>query len=304
MRDNKGNSMLAFPEEYVVTDVETTGLSPAYDEIIEIAALKVSKGVVVNTFHSLVFPKHGIPSHIMELTGITNNMVLSAPSIADILPDYLAFVGDNIIVGHNVNFDINFICDASHKIGKDFTNDYIDTLRYSKKLFPDMKKHRLEDMADEFKIEATHHRSLDDCETTLKVFCALKEVALAKYGSADEFFKSFYRRRYDIDLNSIVPQTDNIDDSHPLYKAHVAFTGTLEKMKRADALQLVANFGGIPQKDINKDTNYLVVGNFDYNSKLHGEKSSKLVKAENMQLKGMDISIIPEDVFYDMVKER
>lgn len=304
MREHKGNSIIAFPEEYVVIDIETTGRSPEYDDIIEIAALKIRGGSVVDKFSSFVRPPCNIPKHITALTGITDEMVASAPCIADVLSDYFAFIGNSVVVGHNVsNFDVNFLYDVAERCGIAFPNDHIDTLRISRKLFPDKEHHRLADMASEFGIVAEYHRALADCDTTFKLFCALKELALQKYPSEEEFVKAFRHKSKPIDLANIVPQTDDFDDTHPLYKKYCAFTGALQKMKRADALQLVANFGGIPQTGLNKDTNYLILGNLDYVSNVKGEKTNKLVKAEAMQLKGMDITIIPEDVFYDMIKE-
>lgn len=306
MREFKGKSIIALPTDYVVIDIETTGFSTECDDIIELAALRVNDDKIVDKFQSFVFPGRSVSDFISQLTGITNAMLTHAPSLADILPKYLSFIGDSVIIGHNVSgFDVNFIYDKAENIGAShFSNDFIDTLRIFRKLFPDIKHHRLEDMVAELKVDTTQfHRAEADCISTYESYLKLKEIALQKYSSSEDFAKAFVHRSAPIDLNSIAAQTDNIDETHPLYGMNCAFTGTLEKMKRADAMQLVVNVGGIPQKGINKETNFLIVGNFEYNSKLKGEKSDKLVKAENMKLKGMDIQIIPENTFYDMIEQ-
>ena len=94
----------------------------------------------------------------------------------------------------------------------------------------------------------------------------------------------------------------DIDKNNPLYDKYCVFTGTLEKLARKDAFQIVADFGGIPQDSINKQTNFLILGTQDYR-RINGDKSSKQKKAEQMKLKGKEIDIIPETVFYDMIED-
>lgn len=302
-REFKGHSIIAFPNEYVVVDLETTGKSPKYDEIIEFAALRVCDDKVTDKFRSLVCPSRKISPYIFDLTGISNDMVFDAPTISDVLPKFLDFVGDNIVVGHNVNFDINFIYDACLQFNAaPFPNDYVDTLRIYRKLFPKNKHHRLADMVLDLNVNTSQfHRAEADCMSTFECFLRLKALALQKYSSADAFAKSFVYRKYSLDPSQIVSQTDVYDETHPLYGMNCAFTGKLEKMKRADAMQLVVNCGGICQDGLNKNTDILIVGNFDYSANIKGDKSNKLIKAEDMQLKGMAIQIIPEDAFYDMI---
>ena len=111
IRDKKGQSLLLFPNEYIVFDIETTGLDASYDEIIEIGALKIKNNEIVDKFTSLIKPKYPIDEFITELTGITNEMVKDAPLINEVLPRFIDFIGDEILVGHNINFDINFVYD-------------------------------------------------------------------------------------------------------------------------------------------------------------------------------------------------
>ena len=106
---NKGQEVSKLPENYTVIDIETTGLSPTMNEIIQLSALKIKNDKIVDSFTSFVKPNGRISSFISSLTGITNDMVSAAPQIKDVLNDYIDFIGQDIIVGHNVHFDINFI---------------------------------------------------------------------------------------------------------------------------------------------------------------------------------------------------
>ena len=181
-RTLKGKSTIDILNDYIVFDIETTGLDSSYDEVIEIGAIKVHKNKIVSKFNSLVKPRNEIDEYITELTGITNEMVKDAPTIEEILPDFMNYIGNDILIGHNVNFDINFIYDNLYRNKFDvLTNDFIDTMRISRKLLPDLPHHRLIDLARYFEIDTTNnHRSLKDCEITMDIYEQLKNVALQK----------------------------------------------------------------------------------------------------------------------------
>ena len=139
-----GKSIIAFPQDYTVLDLETTGLNPKTDLIIEFAAVKVRSGKVVDTFQRLCDPGFPIPPQIEMITGITTEMVRNAPNPRSVLPDFLEFVGDDFIVGHNVLFDVRFISASAGC----FTNPYIDTMKIFRKLHSALPHHRLCDMVD------------------------------------------------------------------------------------------------------------------------------------------------------------
>lgn len=167
----KGKSLIKIPSRFVVFDIETTGLNPATDEIIEISAIKVIDNVIEDTFSCLIKPNNEIPYFITELTKITNEMVENALSIEEVLPRFIDFIEDEILVGHNVNFDINFIYDNLIKFGKEpLKNDFVDTLRLSRKLLPNLNHHRLSDLTNYYKINNKgSHRAMRDTEMTLEV---------------------------------------------------------------------------------------------------------------------------------------
>lgn len=300
VRENKGKSQLAFIDDYVVLDLETTGLDPAFDEIIEVAAIKFSNGEKVSEFTTLVKPENKIDEYIKELTGITNEMVKDAPKIEKVLPDLMNFLGDSVIIAHNANFDINFLYDNNMLyFNEPITNRFIDTMRISRRLFRDIS-HRLIDLAMEFKISVeVQHRAMADCEVTQKVYEYMRNHCAVNNIDIVAFLKTSHGKSFD--LKEFKPETEEFDVSHPIYGMSVCFTGTLEKFQRKEVLQIVTNLGGIPSDSVTKNTNILVLGNNDYCSSIKDGKSNKQKKAEELILKGHDLIIISEKSFYDML---
>lgn len=165
----KGKHLGIFPKDYTVLDIETTGLSSYHSEIIEIAALCIRKHEVVDEFQMLIKPYRPIPPAITQLTGISNADVENADTVEYVLPEFLYFAGNDIIVGHNVNFDIRFIADrAILMLGQQFNNDYVDTMILSRKYNKGvLSHHRLCDLAQYYGIKNENaHRALSDCYTT------------------------------------------------------------------------------------------------------------------------------------------
>lgn len=305
-RNLKGKSIIDFPKNFVVFDIETTGLDSAFDEIIEIAAIKIINNKVESQFESLVKPKYEIDEYITKLTGITNDMVKSAPYINKVLPEFNNFIGNFILIGHNVNFDINFIYDSLVRNNKrPISNNFIDTLRLSRKLLSELSHHRLEDLAYYFEVDCSNnHRSIKDCEITLSVYEQLMNMAIKKYNSIDGF-KFEFRRNHSSSMkaSNIISTKTEFDEDNAFFDKYVAITGTLEKMLRKEAMQLIVDLGGHCEDNVTSKTNYLILGNNDYNPILRGKKSSKLIKAEKYKIEGNDIEIISENVFYDIIKD-
>ncbi len=182
-----GKSVLAFPEDYTVLDLETTGLDPRRDLIIEYAAVKVRGGRVADTFQSLCDPGFPIPAQIEAITGITTEMVRFAPNPRSVLPDFLDFIGDDFIMGHNVLFDVRFIAVSAGE----FVNPYIDTMKLFRKLHSSLPHHRLCDMVDYYgKNNESAHRALSDCFATNDCFNAMKNEIIDNFGSTDNFLKT------------------------------------------------------------------------------------------------------------------
>ncbi len=180
-RPGKGRSLLLAAEDYTSVDIETTGLSPRYSSIIELGAVKVRGGQPVDQVSLLVDPGFSIPAEITALTGITDDMLWTAPPLCDVLPYFLDFVGGDVIVGHNVHFDVNFLYDKALSIGlPPVSNDFVDTMRLSRKLFPQYGRHRLADLAERFGVmPETAHRALADCYTAAACYERMKPLLAA-----------------------------------------------------------------------------------------------------------------------------
>lgn len=303
-RLEKGKNIIDFPTDFTVVDLEATGFSTAYDSILEVSALKVRNGDIIDTFSSLTLDGDYvyIEDYITELTGITQEMINSAPKTADIFPKFIEFISDDIVIGHNVNFDINFIYDTSMSILRiPFKNNFVDTMRLSRRLYPDWEHHRLADLANFYNVSSEkYHRALADCYTTLSCYNKIKLDIESKYSTTDSFIDIFKNRK-SLHASDITTTKTTFDQSHPIFNKVCVFTGKLDKMTRKEAMQIVADFGGINGDGVTKKTNFLILGNTDYCSNIKNGKSSKYKKAESLKLSGQDIEIIPENAFYDMI---
>ena len=166
---------------YVVFDLETTGFSSIKDKIIEIGAVKVENGVITDKFSTFVNPKVPIPFEITNLTGITDDMVMEAPDIETILPQFLEFVGDAVLVAHNASFDVSFIeqnC-RYQDITPDFTS--VDTVAMARILLPTLSKFKLNVVANALHISLeNHHRAVDDAGATAEIFVKFVEMLRAR----------------------------------------------------------------------------------------------------------------------------
>ncbi|SFQ17178.1 DNA polymerase-3 subunit alpha [Psychrobacillus psychrotolerans] len=177
---------------YVVFDVETTGLSATYDKIIELAAVKMQNGNIIDKFERFVNPHHALSATTIELTGITDDMVQNAPEIEQVIKDFYEFIGDGVLVAHNASFDMGFLYEGYRRTGIDyFSHPVIDTLELARFLHPEMKSHRLGTLTKKFNIELTQaHRAIFDCEATgYLLLHLLKEAEEHKIEFLDDFNK-------------------------------------------------------------------------------------------------------------------
>jgi len=170
-----------FKDTYIVFDIETTGFRAHKDKITEIGAVKIVDGKVVDRFSEFVNPGVPIPQKIQELTHITNETVKDAPPLAIVLPKFIEFCGDGVLVAQNADFDMSFICRALEKLEtpKEFT--YLDTLELARRLLLELKNYRLNTIAEALEIRLVqHHRAVYDAEATagilLKMFKLLKPL--------------------------------------------------------------------------------------------------------------------------------
>lgn len=170
--NGQGQSLLE--DDFVVFDIETTGFSKINDKIIEIGAVKISKGEVIDTYSTFVNPQIPIPYEIEQLTSIRDDMVVEAPIIEDVLCEFLEFCGESVMVAHNASFDMGFIIQNANSIGIDKPFTYIDTLGLSRILLPNLSRYRLNTVAKALGVSLeNHHRAVDDANATAEIFLKL-----------------------------------------------------------------------------------------------------------------------------------
>ena len=190
--DGKGQSL---DEKYVVFDIETTGFSPVTNRIIEIGAVKVENGEITERFSTFVNPQVPIPFHIEKLTSINDSMVMDADPIEVVLPRFLEFVGDAILVAHNANFDVSFIKENAKRQGISVDFTYVDTVGIARALLTGQSKYTLDAVAKTLGISLeNHHRAVDDAECTAEIFVKfiemLKKDNILDLASLNELGKS------------------------------------------------------------------------------------------------------------------
>ena len=306
-RDQKGQSIIDFISDYTVIDIETTGLSPMWDEIIELAAIRVRDNKPVSAYQSLVKCSCPLDPFISDLTGITDDMLRDAPSLSTVIGPFCEFVGSDIIVGQNVSFDINFVYDACMRYcGKPFTNDYINIIRFSNKLLPNDVRKTLSSVCQFLDMSADGaHRAKRDCELAHQVYQKYLSM-IDDHDAFKDLFKDHRKRgrSRNLDIKSILADPDFVpDENSEIYGKSFCFTGALDRMIRKDACQIVVNMGGTLTSGVSKKTDYLVLGSTDYCKTIKDGKTSKQKKAEKLQKDGHDIMVITEDVFYQMIEE-
>lgn len=183
-----GDAGQDFTSDFVVFDIETTGFSPVNNRIIEIGAVKVHEGAIAGRYSTFVNPRVPIPFEIEKLTSINDQMVMDAPGIEEILPEFLDFCQGAVLVAHNAGFDMSFIIENAERQGirKKFT--YVDTLGIARILLPHQAKHTLDAVAKTLGISLeNHHRAVDDAQCTAEIF--VKFISMLKENGADTLAK-------------------------------------------------------------------------------------------------------------------
>ncbi len=175
----KGDNLLHFIPDFTVIDLETTGRGNKYIEITELSAIRYRNYKPVASFSVLVKPRNTIIPFVIKLTGLTNEMLEEKPRVEAVIEEFVAFIGSDVIVGHNVNFDFNLVYDAYYATTKKhLRNDYLDTVKVSRILNEDSDSHKLENLCEYFSIEREiGHRGLADCEQTGELYVKMKHKA-------------------------------------------------------------------------------------------------------------------------------
>ena len=302
----KQHSLIDFPDEYTCV---TIGSHPVfmsdygYNRLCHtLYAAHVLNGSIIDVFSSIFDFSDGFVSDAGE----------QIHGVDETFSPVFSLIGDRPVVGYNNSYVYMTLLRYAQHSDFPFSSCYIDAARIARKLWPTRLHHRMEDVSLYTDIDASalFEYSYDDpyymkvvCELTITLFEEMKRITLSKY-SIDEFRDLFKRKQIPISLvaSTMKPHTDVFDDTHPFFGKRIVFTGALSRMTRKEAAQLVLDVGGMFADSLNKETNYLVIGNEDFKSCVKDGKSSKMLKAEQMQKKGLDIQVISEDQFFDMIE--
>lgn len=158
-------------KDYIVFDFETTGLSPEKNNILEIGAVKVSNGKIIDKFDTLVNPNAFIPPYLEQKINITNEMVADKPYIEDIFNDFVTFLEDYVLIAHNARFDMSFLLINAENLGYEINNKVLDTLKLSRQAFPEFKSHSLGNLCNYLDIDLTSaHRAYYDALATNELY--------------------------------------------------------------------------------------------------------------------------------------
>lgn len=248
-------------DDYIVLDIETTGLNPEFAEIIEIAAVRYHLGHEVDALELLIQPSGELDEDITDLTGITPEMLADAPSWGSVFPQIVEFLGDYPIVAHNARFDSRFLRLAYTDMGLVLENKIIDTLKLSRAAFPDMPNHKLATLKSELGIQAeVSHRAMPDVVTTAKLYRLCVDELLKRGISPTD--KPKRSRKKSLSSKDVVPTVSVIDSSNPLFGKTLVFTGTLS-IERRDAMQIAVNCGAKVAGSVSGKTDFLIVGKQD-----------------------------------------
>ncbi len=241
-------------QTYVVFDVETTGLSSAFDLIIEIAGVKLRNGEVIDQFESFANPHRKLSDKITSITGITDDMLVGQPEIDDVLTEFHHWVGDSILVAHNASFDIGFLNQGYKKVNLPAISiPVIDTLELARFLVPHLGNHRLNTLCKHYEVTLeNHHRALDDSEATARMFWKMVQE-LEEKGL--------------FDLSQLNEQTDDIDSyqhSRPFHCTILAQNDTglknLYKLVSMAHINYFYRVPRIPRSILNKHREGLLIG--------------------------------------------
>ncbi|MGM9570541.1 MAG: exonuclease domain-containing protein [Phascolarctobacterium sp.] len=284
----KDNGILACPDNYIVIDIETTGLSPVQDEITEIAAIKYRNNRKVEEFVTLVKPEGEISPFITKLTGISKETVAHAPSIDEVIEDFARFVGEDILVGYNVAFDISFLSNKLENCcGLGLFNDYVDVMRLSRDKLPFLGNPKQTVLAKYFSIAIEGaHRATVDCEICNKCYQKLKQLYIPGYELPPDV--------------QLLKATESAVAGQPFAGKRVAFLGVLEGLDSQNLVELVQALGAEVVAEISPALDMVIVGTGD-ESVCTSEEMQQVLELKNQ---GAAVAMLKDSVFVKSLQSR
>lgn len=286
----KGRLLYEKLKNYTVIDLETSSKYANQAHIIELAAVKVRNGRIARQYTALIKPPEPVSSEVIRITGITNEMLASAPALNEKLKEYLQFIGNDVILGHNIRaYDVNVINYACAALGlPPLMNDMVDTLHYAKKCDISVYNYRLPTLSRYFHIQHDAHRALNDCIANHYVYEKLKPV-----------YSGVYHKPIDRTAQSKENmRVCTINHTYDITGKSIVLTGDFEIAEVEDIQEKLTSLGAIMKRDVSGKTDYLIIGSLGHSQWYYGSYGRKIEKAIELQSQGKPIKMIEEDQFF------
>ena len=284
-------------KSFTVFDIETTGLSKYNDRITEIGAVRVEDGVIVDVFNELVNPEMSIPEKIVELTGITNEMVLNCDVIDKVLPRFIEFSKNSTYVAQNADFDIGFITENMRRFKKDFKPVYLDTMNLSRVLRPNLKNYKLNTLSREFGVSLeNHHRASDDATATAEIFIKLlKDLDKENIEISEELNM----------VETTFPIKRNNSFIELIYAKNKTGLKNLYKLVSLSSIKYFFRSSGIPRSILKEHREGLLIGSGGHRGKLYKAVADGIPKEKIVEIaKQYDfLQIEPHDMYQEYIED-
>ena len=293
----KGQEIPDFLSNYTMLDIETTGLNPYRDRITELGAVKVRNGQIVDQYTNLIkfTTNNKGPGFITKLNGITEEKIVNEGIPAEqAIKEFREFIDDDIIIGYNVNFDLNFLYDLSQKYKLPIlNNDYVDVLRLARAYYPRERHNRLIDCMQRAGIaQVEEHHGLADSLDTIKVYNDFS----AHF--TDDLLEATRNKIKNVDLTSDDVDYIDLGFRNPVQNKNIVLSGHIH-MDEQDADKMIGNMGGKAEDKVNPMTNYLIMGDYDFFRK----DNEDLNTARDLIKDGAKIKRLSESFFLGMLDD-
>ncbi|QFF97756.1 hypothetical protein PB01_02420 [Psychrobacillus glaciei] len=302
--------------DFIAIDFETA--NSLRTSVCSIGIVQVKAGKIKEEIHTLINPLSEFNYYNTKIHGITEDMVMSAPTFEEFWPNFKMFVENQTIIAHNASFDIS-VLRASLTNFYESTPDFQYGCSYqiSKKVWPNLYNHKLSTVANYLGISLRHHDALEDARASALI--TLEAMQKTRTNSIQELFKLHKikigtptpmkkqgtlskQKKMDSSIQLLETEVGIPNTKHPFYGANIVFTGRMLSMTRMQAAQLAVNCGAICKGSVDSHTNVLVVGDNDLVKYVQGIKSTKMKKVEEMISLGLPIEIVGEQDFFRLVR--
>lgn len=292
----KGQEKPDFLSNYTMLDIETTGLSPFRDRITELGGVKVRNGQIVDQYTNLVkFPKNNkVPAFITKLNGITEEQLVNEGIPAEqAIKEFREFISDDIIIGYNVNFDLNFLYDLSQKYNLPvLNNDYVDVLRLARVYYPHQHNRLIDCMQRAGIAQVEQHHGLADSLDTIKVYNDFNQHF------TEDLLEQAIGKIKNVDLTGDEVDCYQLGFRNPVQDKNIVLSGNLY-MYQHDAEKMINNMGGQLDQNVENTTNYLIMGDHDFFRK----DNDDLNRARLLIKDGAKIKRLSESFFLSMLDD-